>query len=543
MYMHELEIKEIYNKDPCYKLAWCFDASLQYQTLRIKEARLFFDGVKSKDPSYADISMIIANPYNCNMLADQIFLKLKELSVSKKPITDDEDLIWMTNILNLGFTSRTMIQKNNFKVQKFDKDITEIFYPAIINMIAENEAKENIKEKDDKVKSPTESDSSNKKTAQSEYLTDDVISVIQKSDIALKVFIFYLFNCLENIDANALGSALKVVKNNHEKFGDDFLQTFSSILSKIIAEQNYLFASSSQFKTVVIDKFLTTSVDLSSSLHELALKIVMELMRAGAIWDKFTAWIDKIFTTGKIDDEEKFQRLYKEIYDFGTSQSKDLVIERFSWHYAPNMLKFLDIDVPPTPPPAPITPSPSIMQPSPNTLTGNMMPWNNMRPPVEAGNMNPMMNNSMNPMNSINPMIQMGMQPGMNSNMNPGINQIQMNPMNSMNPMINNNMNGPNGMNMMNNMNKMGGYNRYGYNNHNSGYRPRGGKYRNNRSYTPHYNNNNNYYNNNGPGKRSYNDMDPGFNHYNNDQSYKNRNMNNNMNNNNNNNSENIYYG
>lgn len=31
--------------------------------------------------------MIIANPYTCNMLADQIFLKLKELSVSKKPCT------------------------------------------------------------------------------------------------------------------------------------------------------------------------------------------------------------------------------------------------------------------------------------------------------------------------------------------------------------------------------------------------------------------------------------------------------------------------
>jgi len=27
---------KIYNNDPCYKLAWCFDASLQYQTLRIK---------------------------------------------------------------------------------------------------------------------------------------------------------------------------------------------------------------------------------------------------------------------------------------------------------------------------------------------------------------------------------------------------------------------------------------------------------------------------------------------------------------------------
>jgi len=141
----------------------------------------------------------------------------------------------MTNILNLGFTSRTMIQSRNYKVQKFDKDITEIFYPAIINMIIENETKEATKEKDDKIKSPTESDSSNKKASQSEFLTDEVVGVIQKSDIALKVFIYYIFNCLENVDANALGSALKVVKNNHKRFGEDFLQTFYSILSKIIA--------------------------------------------------------------------------------------------------------------------------------------------------------------------------------------------------------------------------------------------------------------------------------------------------------------------
>ena len=35
----------------------------------------------------SDISMIIANPYTCNMLADQIFLKLKELSTTKKQCT------------------------------------------------------------------------------------------------------------------------------------------------------------------------------------------------------------------------------------------------------------------------------------------------------------------------------------------------------------------------------------------------------------------------------------------------------------------------
>jgi len=144
----------------------------------------------------------------------------------------------MTNILNLGFKSRTMIQSNNFKIQKFDKDITDIFYPAMINLIAENnEAKEakEAKEKEDKIKSPTESDSSNKKaTTQSEYLSEDVVEVIKKSDIALKVFIYYIFNCLENVDYAALGSALKVVKNNHDRFGEDFLQTFSTILSKII---------------------------------------------------------------------------------------------------------------------------------------------------------------------------------------------------------------------------------------------------------------------------------------------------------------------
>jgi len=27
-------------------------------------------------------------------------------------------------------------------------------------------------------------------------------------------------------------------------------------------------------------------------------------MRAGAIWEKFTAWVDKIFKTGKMDEDE-----------------------------------------------------------------------------------------------------------------------------------------------------------------------------------------------------------------------------------------------
>jgi len=42
-------------------------------------------------------------------------------------------------------------------------------------------------------------------------------------------------------------------------------------------------------------------------------------MRAGAIWDKFTAWVDKIFTTGEMDNEVRlllysiiiFNYLYK----------------------------------------------------------------------------------------------------------------------------------------------------------------------------------------------------------------------------------------
>jgi len=389
------------------------------------------------------------------------------------------------------------------------------------------EIEKELSEKDEKIKSPSESDSSNKKSNQSEYLNESVIGVIQKSDIALKVFIFYIFNRLENVDATALGNALKVVKNNYERFGEDFLQTFSTILSKIIVEQNYLFASSSSFKTVIIEKFLTPLVALSSSAHEHVLKIIMELMRAGAIWDNFTAWIDKIFKSGKMDDEAKFQQIYKEIYDFGTIQSKDLDIARFSWHYAPNMLKFLDIPVPPTPPPAPIVPSPTtLMQPSPNPLNVNMnmMQWN--MKPMDGNAMNPLMKSPVSPM---------GMNPaGMGPVMNPMMNG--MNPMNNMNPM--NSMNNMNGMNGPNNMNKMGGYNRY--NNYgNQGYRPRNTGYRpRNRTYPPpHYQNN--YYGNNGGGgpgmgKRSYNDMDPGFNQYNNEQMYKNRNINNNNNDNNN---------
>jgi len=36
-------------------------------------------------------------------------------------------------------------------------------------------------------------------------------------------------------------------------------------------------------------------------------------MRAGAIWENFTAWVDKIFKAGKMDDEVN---IYIYIYNY-----------------------------------------------------------------------------------------------------------------------------------------------------------------------------------------------------------------------------------
>lgn len=113
MALHETEVQEITNVDPCHKFTWCVDACIRERnvdTKRSREIQAFLDGIKSgQEQVLGDLSMMLCDPYAVHFLATSSLKILHNLVASESLPREHHILLLLLRMLALGLSAWQMI--------------------------------------------------------------------------------------------------------------------------------------------------------------------------------------------------------------------------------------------------------------------------------------------------------------------------------------------------------------------------------------------------------------------------------------------------
>ncbi|RKP24933.1 cofactor of BRCA1 [Syncephalis pseudoplumigaleata] len=148
MAMHDGDVREICDVDPCHKLVWSLDACIRTQQLddrRVDEMRRFFESVKHRGVNegvYGDLGIVLYDPFASNMIAGQLLQHLHAYAGRLGRVGDmktDRTIQWASVVLNLGIHALHMIRQREFQIPRVPKSVTSGFFGVLVRVMAEDQ--------------------------------------------------------------------------------------------------------------------------------------------------------------------------------------------------------------------------------------------------------------------------------------------------------------------------------------------------------------------------------------------------------------------
>ncbi|KAJ1969988.1 hypothetical protein IWQ62_000265 [Dispira parvispora] len=280
MKMHDKDLPEIYNSDPCYRLAWSLDACMRISMddRRVHQIQKFFDSVPREDAMYGDIAMILYGHSVYNMFAHQVLQMIRKDCEVQASVQSNSTLRWTATIMKLGTRAQIMIQMRDFKIQRIEKEVTAKFIPALAQVVKGDLEREQArvrrrleedKEDEDLGYWSEDEEPEDEDLGRVEHLTDTEIAIIADNSVACSVFNQYILDRCKRLDLYALLQALPVLLATQPltSHPDSFLSLVQSMVTYLTSELQPLFGkflTRPRLREVVVTHFFLRCVSESS---------------------------------------------------------------------------------------------------------------------------------------------------------------------------------------------------------------------------------------------------------------------------------------
>jgi len=256
MALHDTEVQEITNVDPCHKFTWCVDACIRERnvdTKRSREIQAFLDGIKSgKEQVLGDLSMMLCDPYAVHFLATSSLKILMNLVTSEGLPREHHILLLLLRMLALGLSAWHMIDSQEFREPRLDPQVVTKFLPALMSLMVDDQVRAlNAKLPND------ERESAITIIEHSGPPPDAFQAYISESSVPCVLAMYYTLQVARSKDKVALNRVLGTLALGHSErtFEDPFLHTLVALLIPMADE----FANE-MFCTVVFDEFFFTAI-------------------------------------------------------------------------------------------------------------------------------------------------------------------------------------------------------------------------------------------------------------------------------------------
>lgn len=142
MAIHDLDIKEIKDVDPCHKFIWCLDACVRSQLIdskKIKDLKGYMKAAKATEEQVlGDIAMVLFDPFAINVISKSIIKVLIHLVSTEALPRSSSDLTFLLSLLQLGLGAWTMIDSQVFKENFLSNDLIVRFIPIVMGIMVED---------------------------------------------------------------------------------------------------------------------------------------------------------------------------------------------------------------------------------------------------------------------------------------------------------------------------------------------------------------------------------------------------------------------
>ncbi|KAI7900306.1 cofactor of BRCA1-domain-containing protein [Cokeromyces recurvatus] len=339
MNFHENNCHQITDLDPCHQLIFILDTCVRNQNMdetiteRIKEC---FDDVENGSTLYADFAMILMEPMISNFLASMIVKLLKSTLLEKIPQSQSPTrklVSYISKLLNLAQHAPVAIP-NHTKIPKLEKELKENFWDTMCAMMLE--------------KGPDTLYSNGEK------IQNTMIYLLQKSDIARKVFTSYLIDCIREGNIYSLSRYLPFILEtwpapDFEEEGVIYRQTYLGFVKTMIDVLSKSHAveciTDERWKQGVIIHFLFKVVSWDWMIHEQMVRFLAEyyidsksLNRIGNQVTIITEWAEYMIING-FKDEKHLQKL-KDVYGYLITRSNSILNGDYRIN-SPILIRFL----------------------------------------------------------------------------------------------------------------------------------------------------------------------------------------------------------
>ncbi|KAI8344275.1 cofactor of BRCA1-domain-containing protein [Chlamydoabsidia padenii] len=271
MNFHDRDISEIYELDKCHRLIWSLDTCVRNQNMdeaiisKIKEC---FDDVKNGTPLYGDFAMVLMDPLISNFLSSCIVRWLRNSVDEDAPDNLEELINYNAKLINLAQHAQTAVT-NNTKIAKLDKDLKLRYWNSLCKVIVNENTTHPL-------------DPAIGRTIQ---------DLLEKNEVARKVFVQYLLDRVYENDIGTLGRCLYLIQATrypHQDGGSgggllDILHThtykaFTLTLMNAVARKHLLdCVTDRKWRDVVVEGFLLKTVEWEVAIHERFVLLMVEL--------------------------------------------------------------------------------------------------------------------------------------------------------------------------------------------------------------------------------------------------------------------------
>ncbi|XP_028394995.1 negative elongation factor B-like [Dendronephthya gigantea] len=256
MAIHDLDVKEIKDVDPCHKFIWCLDACVRSQLIdsnKIKDLRGYMKAAKATEEQVlGDIAMVLCDPFAINVIGKSIIKVLLHLTTTEVLPRTSADLTFLLSLLQLGLGAWAMIESQIFKENLLSNDLIVRFIPIVMATMVEDSVQRVEQKLPNKSKENLELHHSFEQSL-SEY------------SICFTVAFYLALHMAKHKHRQALSSLLPAISSsyNNHVLHDAHLHSLITIWA--CSQEEF---TSAEFCEIVFDHFLLTMLSQESVLRQ-----------------------------------------------------------------------------------------------------------------------------------------------------------------------------------------------------------------------------------------------------------------------------------
>ncbi|EDO30397.1 predicted protein [Nematostella vectensis] len=250
MAVHDLEVKDIKDVDPCHKFTWCLDACIREKSIegkRVRELQGFLEMAKNgEERVLGDIAMILCDPFAINTIAKSIIKLLHRLANTDTLPRTSEDITFLLRLLNLGVSAWDMIEKQAFKEIPVNDELASKFLPFIMSLMVDSSLNTlNGKVPEDDIEEGLVSDG--------RHLAHHFMHMMVSNKVAFKLAWCFMLHLLHQKDKAAVFHALPWYVSPCQAHPLDEIELHILVTALVGMQEEF---NQSEFCDLIFDNFL-----------------------------------------------------------------------------------------------------------------------------------------------------------------------------------------------------------------------------------------------------------------------------------------------